>query len=116
MRPTERDVALLFDMLQACLEARDIVGQRSASEFVADRLRCLAVERCLEIAGEAAGRVSEQLQSQSEHIPWRRMKGMRNILAHEYGQIDHAVIFVTVTVEVPALIAALSALPGRSGP
>lgn len=116
MRPAERDAALLADILQACLELQEIVGQRSASEFAADRVRCLAVERCLEIAGEAAGRVSESLQVGYHGIPWRRMKGMRNILAHEYGQIDHSVVFVTATVEVPAVIAALKELleqPGR---
>ena len=63
----------------------------------------LAVERSLEIIGEAAGRVSPPLQKKQGKIPWKLLRGMRNILAHEYGQIDYEVIYQTAMRDVPAL-------------
>jgi uncharacterized protein with HEPN domain len=83
MNRAERDAALLWDMLQACLEIAGIVKGRSAVEFTRDRLRCLAVERCLEVVGEAASHVSDESQLTLPRVPWRQIRGMRNILAHE---------------------------------
>jgi uncharacterized protein with HEPN domain len=37
-------------------------------------------------------------------IPWREIIGQRNILAHEYGQIDHEILYKTATEDVPDLI------------
>lgn len=110
MKPAERDAALLWDMLQACREIRQFTGDAGLEDFVSDRKLCLAVERSFEIVGEAAGRVSLDCQAAVPSIPWRKIRGMRNILAHEYGQIDYEIIYTTVTDELPALIAALEAL------
>jgi uncharacterized protein with HEPN domain len=59
MLPGDRDAALLWDMLQACREVREFTRDVTWEDFIADRKLCLAVERCLEIVGEAAGRVSK---------------------------------------------------------
>lgn len=110
MRPAERDAAYLWDMLQACREIRGFAVDTGLKDFIADRKLCLAVERCLEIIGEAAGRISPEFQARETSIAWRRIKGMRNILAHEYGQIDYEIVHKTVTDEIPGLIASLEAL------
>lgn len=110
MQPADRDAAYLWDMLQACKEILDFCADAEWEDFIADRKLCLAVERSLEIVGEAAGKVSEEFQGRHPAIPWRRIKGMRNILAHEYGQIDYEIIYKTVADEVPDLAAALEVL------
>jgi len=51
----------------------------------------------LEIIGEAARRVSTTFQEQHPEIPWRNIIGQRNILAHDYGQIDHDRLYKTAT-------------------
>jgi len=52
-----------------------------------------ATERCIEIIGEAARRVSKATQQLQSEIPWSDLIGQRNILAHEYGQIDHELLY-----------------------
>lgn len=55
------------------------------------------VERKLEIIGEAAKRISEEFKDHYPHIPWTEMAGMRNILIHEYDDVDNTIVWDTVT-------------------
>ena len=114
MNRADRDAALLWDMLQAAADIRDFLADKSLREFTEDRMLCLAVERCLEILGEAARHVSTTFQTRRTDIPWRRMVGMRNILAHDYGEIDLRIIFDTASIEVPAVAATLAGLTAKS--
>ncbi len=51
-----------------------------------------AVVRNLEIIGEAAGNLSPEFRKRTGKIPWRRIMGMRNILAHEYFGVDLKIV------------------------
>ena len=110
MAPEDQDEAYLWDMLQAARDAVEILGGMDAEAFKQDKIRSRAIERTIEIIGEAARRVSPPYQAQHPEIPWRDVIGQRNILAHEYGQIDHDLLYKTVREDVPKLIAALSRL------
>ena len=110
MQPEERDAAYLWDMLEAAREVRDMVADRESTEFLADRILLRATERSIEIIGEAAKRVSPAFTDSHPEIPWRNIIGQRNILAHEYGQIDHELLYNTVVDDIPALIEQLEAL------
>ena len=114
MNRADRDAALIWDMLQAANDISDFLADQSLQEFTADRMLCLAVERCLQILGEAARHVSTAFQTRHTDIPWRRMIGMRNILAHDYGEIDLRIIFDTASVEVPAVATMLAGLTAKS--
>jgi uncharacterized protein with HEPN domain len=105
-----QDAAYLWDMLEAAKEAVEILGALDVKTFKQDKIRCRAVERTLEIIGEAARRVSPKYQTQHPEIPWRDMIGQRNILAHEYGQIDHELLYKTIREDIPKLISVLSQL------
>ena len=62
-------------------------------------------------AAERIGRYTVSLQeAQAPQIPWRKMKGMRSIAAHEYFGIDLSTVWQTATVDVPALKPLLQAL------
>ncbi len=67
-------------------------------------------ERCLEMIGEAARRVSSEFQEKHPEIPWREIIGQRNILAHEYGEIDYEILYRTAKEDIPALIDILGEL------
>jgi uncharacterized protein with HEPN domain len=62
------------------------------------------------VIGEAAGRVSKTFQDRHPEIPWKRIVGQRNVLAHEYGDILVERIWLTVRKSVPPLIASLRAV------
>ena len=110
MRPEERDAAYLWDMLQAARDAAAIVSGITREGFRSDRMRMLALERSMELIGEAARRVSEALRKEHPQLPWKEMIGLRNILAHDYGRIDHDRLYATAVKEMPPLIAELETL------
>ena len=62
-----------------------------------------AVIRNLEVIGEASSRLPMEVQEQYEDVPWGMMKGIRNILAHEYFGIDLEIIWKTVKKDLPIL-------------
>ena len=110
MRPEERDAAHLWDMLQAAREVESMLGDRDLEAFLADRMLLRAIERCVEIIGESARHVSNEMMAGNPQIPWRQIIGQRNILAHEYGQVDHAVLYQTARADIPELIGRIEAL------
>lgn len=97
-------------MAQAAREVHAMIDQSPIDEFLSDRLLLRATERCIEIIGESARRVSAGFQSRHPEIPWRNIIGQRNILAHEYGQIDHELLYHTAIEDIPILIQQLEAL------
>ena len=110
MQPEDRDPAYLWDMLQAAGEVEMMLKRHHLAAMLDDIVLLRAVERSVEIMGEAARRVSPDYQRAHPELPWRKMIGQRNILAHEYGQIDHALLYKTATEDVPALLSTLETL------
>ena len=116
MPPDERDVAHLWDMLSAAREALSYVARVSEARFLRDRMRQRALERTIEILGEAAGRVSESGRRNLAGIEWRRIVGQRVVLAHRYSKVDHALLYKTTREQVPALVERLAELLEDGGP
>jgi len=87
MLPDERDQTYLIDMLQYSLEAVEVISDENYESFTRNRIKRLAIERLIEIIGEAANHVSESTQSRMSDVPWSRIIGMRNKIAHDYGEI-----------------------------
>ena len=67
-----------------------------------------AIERIIEIIGEAGRRVSPDFQRSHAEILWREIIGQRNILAHEYGHVERALLYKTVREDIPRQIETLS--------
>lgn len=66
-----------------------------------------AVLRRFEIIGEAASRLSPETQELFPYLPFRAMRGMRNIIVHDYGDVDMEQVWTTVTTDLDELIATL---------
>ncbi len=87
----ERDRTYLLDIFEAAKLAISYVGNKMEQEFLAD-IQCQdSVIRRFEIIGEAARRVSEATRIEHPELPWSEMIGMRNILIHEYDDVDLAI-------------------------
>jgi uncharacterized protein with HEPN domain len=99
-----RDRALLEDILKAAREAGSFVAKMSEAKFIKDPKTQKAAEREIEIIGEAARGLSADAAAQFPHVPFRKMIGMRNILAHDYGRVDPKELWQTVTVSLPLLL------------
>jgi len=110
MQPDVRDAGYLWDMIDAAKAVRQFIDGLSYEDYLKDRQLRGAVERHVEIIGEAAGRISGAFREAHKEVVWRKIVAQRNVLAHEYGAIDHALMWRTVTVELPKLIAQLEVL------
>jgi len=108
MQPEERDPAHLWDMLQAAREVESMMQHHDLAAFLDNLMLLRAIERSLEIIRESARRVSATYQRAHPDIPWRQIIGQRNILAHEYGRIDHTLLYKTAVDDIPVLIRLLS--------
>lgn len=114
MKLREADLAHLWDMLQAARMAHELCAGMTEEQLLADLRTRLALERALEIVGEAARRVSPRTTARLPEVPWRGIIGFRNVLAHEYGEIDYRRLYAVGTVSVPELISNLERrLPPR---
>jgi uncharacterized protein with HEPN domain len=91
-------------MLDAAKKARAFVGEMSREQFEGDEKTLFAVIRALEIVGEAARRIPADFQAQFPAIPWQRIIGMRNILAHNYDGTDPRIVYDTAMIFVPELL------------
>ena len=79
-------------------------------QFVDDWQRRRAIERSVEIVGEAASRVSREYRSVHPEIPWSAIIAQRNILAHGYGDIRDDAIWRVATIRIAELLALLDGL------
>jgi uncharacterized protein with HEPN domain len=106
----KEDAAYLWDMLDAARSVVEFAAGMRYAEYLGDRKTQVAVEREVEIIGEAARKVSREFQDAHGEIPWKKIVAQRHALAHEYGEIRQDIMWVVVTVHVPELIQAIERL------
>jgi len=109
MRPRE-DTVLLRDMLDFACRARDAVATRSRADLEEDQVLSAALERFVEVIGEAASRLSEETRAASRQVPWHEIVALRNRLVHGYFSVDHDILWTVIQDDIPELIAALEGL------
>lgn len=110
MQPEDRDAALLWDMLTHAREAESFVRGRRYEEYLKDLMLRRAVERSVQIVGEAAAKVSPSFRDAHPDIPWRPITAQRHILVHEYDVIHDDKIWRVATVYIPLLVEQLQGL------
>jgi uncharacterized protein with HEPN domain len=89
-----RDVAdLLADARDHARKAAGYVAGIDVPTFAADAMRREAVCFCLLVIGEACRQISIARKNLPTEIPWAEINGMRNILVHEYWQVDESIIY-----------------------
>ena len=116
MPPDKRDAAHLWDMLDSARVIREFTINVPFDQYMRDRKLQLAVERSVEIIGEAARRVSDEYRQAHPEIPWRRIIAQRHVLAHEYGEIKQELMWKLAGVHIPDLIALLEPLIPPASP
>lgn len=94
-------------MLDAVREIGTLTAGMSREEFRRDRVVSLAVTRLLEVLGEAANCVSDEVKGIHRGIPWSQMISMRNRLIHGYYDVDLDIIWSTVSEDIPPLVGVL---------
>ena len=109
MRP--ESYAHVWDALQAVRALRRFTQGVSEEEYLSDLMLSSAVERQLEILGEALNRVRRSDRQAADRIPdLHQIIGMRNIIAHEYGSVDGRLVWAAATTHVVAFEAVLTGM------
>jgi uncharacterized protein with HEPN domain len=101
---SKRDPANLLDMLEASEKVQRFLQNKTFADFLGDDMLRAAVERNIEIIGEAARRISDDLKQEHPEIPWRKIIAQRNVLIHEYDDIDFKEIWEVASFHLPRLI------------
>ena len=100
-----RDYTLyLNDIRSACEKILRYTKGLALDTFLSDEKTFDAVVRNLEVLGEAAKHIPPQVRTQHPQIEWRKIAGMRDVVAHRYFGIDEDILWDVIQNRVPALL------------
>jgi uncharacterized protein with HEPN domain len=97
-------------MVEAMETAQDFIDGHVRADLDTDRMLLFALIRVVEIVGEAASKVSDEGRVELSALPWQQIVGMRNRLIHAYFDVNRNILWDTVTLAFPPLLAALKAV------
>ncbi len=106
----QRDAGYLWDMLQSARDVVEITEGKRFADVQAEKTLRLALERSIEIIGEAASRVSPEVRAAHPEVPWSQIVAQRNVIVHEYGELKYERLWAVATREIPILISLLEPL------
>lgn len=104
------DAERVADALQSARLAVDFVAAMSLGDLTADPRTLADLKYELLVLGEALGSVSEKTCLGAAQLPWSQVRGLRNVITHEYFRVSPAILYQVVTADLPELIPALEAL------
>lgn len=105
-----RDQQSIQDMWNAAQEILNFTAGMDYESLKADRRTQAAVLYEIIIIGEAANRLSAEFRVNHSNVPWKDIIGMRNILAHQYDNVDSEVVWDVIHQDIPELISLLGSL------
>ena len=104
---TRGDWERVDDILEACHKLEEIAAL-GRSEYDRRWMLRSAAERQLEIIGQAAIHLSDEVIGANPELPIKQAKGLRNVIAHEYFRVNHDRVWNVMVNRVPELVTALS--------
>lgn len=96
--------ARVEDILESIGNLQSFVEGMTYEEFTGDTKTVRAAAYEVMIIGEAARQIPKSIQSRYTRIPWAEMKGIRNVVVHEYFRVDLQILWQTITRDLPALV------------
>ena len=106
----QRDDSLLLDMLQAAKQIQEYTSGLQEQDFLNSRRDQDAVLLQCTVLGEMAKRVSLEFRNAHPEIPWRKIMGFRNVVVHDYFQVDVHRVWKIASRDIPELIKTLEPL------
>ncbi len=94
----------LEDIIESIEKIDRYINVMDFVSFAKDDKTVDAVVRNLEIIGEASKNIPENIKAEHSEVPWHRMSGLRNVLAHEYFGIDLNIIWKIAKENLPGVI------------
>ena len=105
MPERERDKSILEHMLSYCVDIEETVRRfgDSYEAFASDKVYRNACAMCILQIGELAGHLSEGFRAAHSEMPWKAIRGMRNVVAHAYADMSFQTTWDTIRTDIPAL-------------
>ena len=103
MREPLRDKSRLEHILQAIVRLQTHVGTLPKEELEHDVLRYYGIVKNIEIIGEAARMLTDDFKAKHPDTNWREISGMRNLLVHDYFQVNSDVIWEVIHQDIVML-------------
>ncbi len=101
---TERDYGdFVQDILDSINDVGSFIEGMDFEEFIKDKKTIYSVVRAIEIIGEATKNVPEEIRNKYPDVPWKKMAGMRDRLAHGYFGVDLEILWSAAKEDVPKL-------------
>lgn len=101
MKAHRTPLQYLDDILESMDRIQAFIAGLDRETFSKNLMAGDAVLRNLEVLGEAARNLPRDIRDAHDEIPWRRMIGLRNIVAHEYFGVDDEIIWRIVSSDLP---------------
>lgn len=113
MTPRDREA---LERIIECIEAIDAYAERVGVDWPTDGMAVDAIAKRIEEIGEAAKRVAPEILVTMPSVNWKGVKGIREVIAHDYDEIDVELLATVIRDDIPALGAAVrGALAGSQG-
>lgn len=105
MDSRERNEDILEHIIKYCNEIFHTQGYfgNSFEVFKSNSIYRNAVALCILQIGELTGHLTDGFKENYNGVPWRNIKGMRNIMAHKYGDISIPIVWEAINQDVPEL-------------
>ncbi len=101
---SREELLCLRDIAGSCQKIIRFTDGLSRQELINDDKTYDAVVRNLEIIGEAAKHISEELRNKLPQVDWRKASGLRDMLSHVYFGIDNDILWDVIQNKVPHLL------------
>lgn len=101
---------VLLEILDVINGVETATRTKSFDDFKEDWVLRLAIQRALEIVSEASRRIPDELLAAQPEIPWRQIRGIGNILRHEYHKIADDIVWSVIVTNFPPLRAACTSM------
>lgn len=104
MKP-ERDISILEHIVSYCEQIEQTVERfgDDYNVFMQDAIYRNAAALCILQIGELVGKLTDEFRETHDTIPWRKIKAMRNIVAHSYGSVDSEITWEIIKEDIPEL-------------
>jgi uncharacterized protein with HEPN domain len=93
----------LRQIVEVCDKAVELRNSTTWEEFRGDWRKQMLGERLVEVLGEAVKRLPDDLRNRHPQLPWKKIAGTRDFIAHGYDSVDYEVIWGVLDVEADKL-------------
>ena len=99
----ERNIQYLKHILDCIKDVEAFVEGHTEKTFVSDKKTFNASIRMFEVIGEATKRISTDFKNKNDHIEWRKIAGLRDVLIHDYEDVDLDAVWQIIKTNLPQL-------------